>query len=213
MMTVGRKLRLGAAVMAMSLLLTVAPSTFAQTAEEPASTEPEIQMQAQAEEGKQQDRQHRYHRHWRKKGSFPRGHRGPWGFRDGQGRWHGRGPWHGRWHGPGFPGRFPMMGPSLDQLADSEIMTPELEGALNRWKEARQQVVEAGREAAKAWRAAAEARMNVMEAWLEAARDAGKITQEQYERMRARHQQWKTHLEKGARRAGEDPATPSPDGE
>lgn len=139
------------------------------------------------------------HKEFGRRGSFRYRHGHP--GRPGPGFWHGMkggrgplGPGAGRW-GMGFG-----MGPGLWDVESlpEELRTPELEASIERAKEAREAARSAAVEAVKAGKALMEARLDVMEAWLEAARAAGKITDEQYERMRERHDRAREALEKRA---------------
>lgn len=140
-------------------------------------------------------------RHWGHRGHHWRGHHGP-AFRKGpwMGPRGGHGPGrHWRHHGPGRAGARWWDGDAISE----EIMTPELGAALEKVKQARAQVRERAQEVAVAWRSLAEARSEAVEAWLKAARDAGKITEEQYERMQARHERMKEAMQRRMERRTE----------
>lgn len=82
----------------------------------------------------------------------------------------------------------------------ADMKTPELEESLRRYHEARRDALEASRAAAEKWQETMKARWEAAGAWLEAAHRAGKLTDEQYERIQQRREQIKDAVERGAMR-------------
>lgn len=189
-----------------------APAEVTVAADQEALSAPQAGDKAQVEEKARGDRGERT---WRRK---KRGFRGSWG----EGEWRRRHHHHHRYYrhpgdgyrpGPGFwrggagPMGRPGFGRSLGFLMGrgpwnmeeipAELKTPELEASIQRAREAEEAARSAAQELAKADAALMEARLQVMEQWLEAARAAGKITDERYERLRERHQRFREALERG----------------
>lgn len=143
---------------------------------------------------------HHHHHHYHHRYHHRHYGEGGYGYHHGPGFWRGMrgrpGPM-GR-PGPGMGMNFLMgRGPwSMEEIPE-ELKTPELEASLERAREAEEAARGAAMELAKTGAALMEARLQVMEQWLEAARAAGKITDEQYGRMRERHQRLRDALEQG----------------
>lgn len=145
----------------------------------------------------------RHHHRWMDRGMGPRHFHRHRGEGPGEFPMHpGMGPGEMRdhrfrrgmgWDGPGrqgmgFPRWWMEDEETFRERISPELMTPQLEEALERLKAAGSEARAAVTDMIRHWGAAMEARLDAMEAWLEAVRESGTVSEERYERMKARYE-------------------------